>query len=165
MSLRDRLLSRPLPTAEYRLRVDDPSEAQGAVAAAKQLVQLATLRDDTDQLVLAQEAMSKAQTMFDACFVVVTVRALPPGEFEALAKLHPAREGTDDQAWNAETFPKACFLACAEGDLTEQEWEQVLAQNVSEAERAALYTLACAINVRVPDPSVPKDWTSILSSN
>jgi len=65
--------------------------------------------------------------------------------------------------WNLDTFPRACLLACVESDLTEAEWQQVMKEVLSQAELGELANAAIRVNVRVPDSTLPKDWTQILA--
>lgn len=158
-SLRDRLRARPRPTLAYELPVGDVAAARQAMAGAEDALRAARFRSDdaAEQAVAAaRETLTEAEANLEACYETVTLTALPPAEFEALVAVHPPREGTGDEAWNIDTFPRACFLACAPGDLSEAEWEAVLGENLSHAERAELYSLAIAVNVRVVSPALPK---------
>lgn len=158
-SLRDRLRARPRPTLPYELPVGDVAAARQAVARAEDALRAARFRSDdgAEQAVAAaREALTGAEAALKACYETVTLTALPPADFEALVALHPPREGTSDEAWNVDSFPRACFLACAPVDLSEAEWESVLAENLSIAERAELYSVAIAVNVRVVTGALPK---------
>lgn len=159
--LRERLLNRTRPTAAFPLRVDDDTAAAATVAEAQMGLLLAA---GTDRESEAREALQAAQAALHACYESITLRAMRPEDFEALADAHPPREGnSDDDAWNTDTFPLAVFLACAPPDLTAEEWQAFLEESVSDAEQAGLLTMAVAVNARTVDPSVPKDWTQILS--
>lgn len=63
---------------------------------------------------------------------VVTVRALPAGEWDALVQLHPPTEEqkANGWQWNVATFRPALLAACAVSDdevqLDEADWAQLL---------------------------------------
>lgn len=162
-SLREQLLGRPRPTLQCPIAVADTAAAERAATEAQAELQLLVLTGEADAAAEARQRLQEAKTALEACFQPVTLTALPPDEFEALADAHPPREGTDDEAWNVDTFPRACFLACAPTDLSTQEWETFLSERVNDGERARLYGTALAVNVRTVDPTVPKDWTGMLS--
>jgi hypothetical protein len=159
-SLRDRLLNRERPTATYRLRVADDAEQQREWALAQDGLRVAQLRADADaarEQAKARRQLDKAQAALEACYEEIRVRALEPVVFEALVEQHPARKDTEDEAWNGDTFPRALFLACVEGDLTPEEWSGFLDRACSHAERSELMFLALAVNSRSPAGVIPKD--------
>lgn len=157
---RERLLARRLPSTVYQLAVEDDTEAVAELGAAKDALDTAKFRsdDDAEQAVVdAEKRLAKARRAVEACYEPVTLTALPPAEFEALIAKpeHTARDGKTEQ-WNAETFPKACFLACVEvGDLTANEWEAFVDGSLSKAERDALFLAAVGVNARWPSGSIP----------
>lgn len=164
MSLRERLLSRPRPSGSYPLRIDDDTEARKDVEQAQALLRIMEIQGgaaDQGAVRKARSALKKAESRLQACYEFVTLRALPPDDFEALVGAHKPREATTDQLWNNETFPNACLLACAESDLSEQDWELVWTKVLSNAERIELSNAAIRVNVRVPDSSLPKGWAQI----
>jgi len=87
----------------------------------------------------------------------VTLRALPPAEFEALiAKPEFAPREGQNERWNAETFPRAAFLACVDtSDLTADEWSAFVDGSLSQGERESLFLAAISINARWPSGAVP----------
>jgi UDP-N-acetylglucosamine:LPS N-acetylglucosamine transferase len=159
---RERLLARKRPTVDYQLAVVDDADAVAELAAAKDALATARFRDDegAGQVVTDAEArVEKARKAVEACYEPVTLTALPPVEFEALVAKpeHAPRDGKDER-WNAETFPKACFLACVTGDdLTGDEWAEFVDGSLSQGEREALYLAAVSINARWPSGAVPND--------
>ncbi|MEU8055715.1 hypothetical protein [Microbispora bryophytorum] len=162
MSLKERLASRARPTFTYRLRVDDTADAEKALSDAYASFQFASISGDTNRIDTAKKVVTDAEKALDACYEPIVLTAMKPDEFEALVDGHPVRPNTDDEAWNMDTFPKACFLACAPADLSADEWEGFLSESCSDGERTALFNAAIAINVRIPDPTVPKGLTEIL---
>lgn len=156
MSLREKLLNRQRPSVTYPLQVRDTAEAAKRVEEARGAVRLTQLRGDAQQVAKAKRELKQAEKALDDCHVEIVIRALPPAEFEELVKAHPPRKDTDDEAWNIETFPRACFLACVEGDMSEQDWDRFVEENCSQGERESLRLAALAVNTRIPDPSVPK---------
>jgi hypothetical protein len=167
MSLRERLLNRPRPSGSCPVRVDDDTEARKEVEQARMLLSIAELQGEAaDQAAVrkARARLKKAEQALKACYEFVTVRALPPDDFEALVDAHKPRAETDDRLWNGATFPKACLLACVESDLTGEDWEHVWTTVLSNAERVELSNAAIRVNVRVPDSSLPKGWAQIETS-
>lgn len=164
--LRDRLLARPRAWASYPVRIDDDTAARAAVEQARQtlaLIQMQSqLTEDGEAVAAAQQAVATAEELLRGCYEQVVLRALPPKRWEDLVGKHPLRPGSTDEVWNTETFPRAAFVACVEGDLTSAEWDQVLDEVLSQAERVRLCNAAIAVNVRVPDQTLPKDWTWML---
>lgn len=154
-----RLLKRKLPTIVYHLRAVEPevlAAAEDALSEAKAELDLARLYRDDQADEAVSEATAKvesAQAALAACFEPITLRALPPGEYEALVAAHKdekAEDGVDSAG-----LRRAAFLACVQGDLSEAEWDEVFAQ-CSMGERVALFATALAVNIRNTDGSIPK---------
>ena len=158
---RERLLARKRPTAVHQLRVEDDSAALEELAEAKAALEVAQFRTDDgaeQALAEAQRRVAKAHKAVAACYEPVAFTALLPKDFEELAAQpeHKAREGKDE-AWNSDTFPRACFLACVDtGDLTAEEWAEFAETNVSRAERTSLFLTAVGVNARYSDGTIPK---------
>ncbi|MEU8379781.1 hypothetical protein [Streptosporangium sp. NPDC048865] len=160
-SLRERLMNRRRPSATCRIRVDDTASATKALEQA--VVGLRLLRGSgEDDLAQAQAAVREAQEALEACYQPLTLLALRPPDFEALVAAHPPREGTDDIEWNVDTFGPALFRACAQGDMTDADWDAWFVESCSDGEEAALYQAALAINVRAPEGTIPKELTRML---
>lgn len=158
-SQRDRLLGRTRPTVTHNLRVDDDTDARALVEAAREALSLALMRiDDRAEQAQAEaeERLGKARDVLAACYEPVVIRAMEPKRFEALVAEHPARKDHDER-WNEETFGRALFLASVVGELSREEWEQVLDEQCSEGEQNGLFLDAKLVNARMPDGSVPKD--------
>ena len=156
---RERLLARKRPTVDYQLAVADDADAVAEMAAAKDALAAAGFRTDEGAAVAVAEAearLAKARKAVEACYETVTLTALPPAEFEALISKpeHAARDGHEEK-WNAETFPRGCFLACAPDDLTADEWAEFVDANLAQGEREALFMTAIGLNVRWPSGAVP----------
>lgn len=160
--LRDRLLGRQRPILAVSLLIDDDTQARRDVALAEEAFRVAHLRgeDDREKAVrAARREVDKTIKALDACFATVTVRAMPPADFEALIAAHPPEKhagGDAGEAWSDVTFPRAAFLACVDGDLSAIEWEKLLDTQCSQAERLQLYNAALSVNVRAPSYAVPK---------
>lgn len=155
---RERLLARKRPTIVYRLPVEDDTAALAELEAAKVARELADLREDKDDAIKeADRRLARAQKAADACYEPVTLVAMRPTKFEELVAAHPARDG-EDEAWNVETLPRACFLASVqsgEDDLTTEEWGAFLDDSLSQGERESLFLTALNVNARWPNGSVP----------
>lgn len=156
---RDRLRGRGRPSAAYLLPVGNIAAAAREVRLAGQAWSVSQLRTDegaAEAVAAARQALDQAEEALQACYEEVRLTALAPEDYEALIAKHEPREGTDDELWDTTTFPKACFLACAPGDMSAPEWEDFLTSNVSWVERDDLLNLAIAVNVRQVNPAIPK---------
>jgi hypothetical protein len=109
--------------------------------------------------------VTEAQETLDALpCLEVTVRTLPPPEWEALVELHPATEEQQSQGmtWNPVTFRPALLEACVvtpEGDepLTADDWAQIVkAGELAAGEYNALCNVAVNLNLRSPASAVGK---------
>lgn len=178
-SLRERLRARERPSLDYELPVGDVMGAQRALAAAEEAhrealrraARVSTAEDASDAeqaeaqaaVEETREAVAQAKEALDACYEHIRLTAMPPDEYEALKALHPPRPGTDDIEYNVRTFPKAVFLACAT-ELTPEEWEPILRENLTHAERQDLFLLADAVNARLVNAALPKGSRPTRSS-
>ncbi|AQZ67640.1 unnamed protein product [[Actinomadura] parvosata subsp. kistnae] len=160
MSLRDRLLNRPRPTGSFPLRVDDDTAARDELERARRLHTMLLLQGGVDESALEQARtdVREAEERLRDCFEFVTLRAVSAADFEALVTAHPPRPDTKDEMYNLDTFPKACFLACVEGELSQEEWERLWDTGLSNAEQIAAGNAAIRVNIRTPDESLPKGW-------
>jgi hypothetical protein len=160
VSLRERLLNRPRPSGEFPVRVDDDTAARDQLERARRLLTMLLLQGGAEDSVVEQARadVQEAEETLRACFEFVTLRALPALDFEALVTAHPPRPDTKDKLWNLDTFPRACFLAGVEGDLTAQEWESLWETGMSNAEQVEAGNAAIRVNIRTPDESLPKGW-------
>lgn len=161
---RERLLARKRPTVDYHLAVVDDTEAVAELAAAKDARDVAQIAaadlpaaTADERLNAADERLRAAQQAVEDCYEAITLTAMPPADFEALAGKpeHAPREGKNEQ-WNEETFPRAVFLACAPDDLTPDEWESFADSNLTQGERTALFMTAVGLNARWPSGSIPE---------
>ena len=157
---RERFLARRRPTVDYQLAVLDDTDAVAELAAAKDAVDTARFREDdgAEQAVAdAEGRLQRARTAVEECYEPVTLTALPPVEFEALvAKPEYAPRDGKGEKWNADTFPRACFLACVDtSGLSTQEWAEFVDGSLSQGEREALFMTAVGINARWPSGAVP----------
>lgn len=156
---RDRLLGRTRPTATHHLRVEDDTDARATVEAAQEALSIARMRldDNTAKAVSeAEAALQQARARLADCYEPVVIKAMPPAKFEELVAEHPGRDGKDER-WNVSTFPRALFLASVVGELSREEWEQVLDEQCSEGEQNGLFLDAQLVNARMPDGTIPKD--------
>ncbi len=165
MTLRERLKQRSRPSTVWPLRIADMDLVEAARAAlgqAEDRERITTVaREDgmaSDALAgeVAHAGRAARQALAD-CYEPVKLVALAPPEYEALLTEHRATD--EDQAWGP-GFPRALFLACVQGELDREEWIHFLDSQLSQGERVEAYNLALAVNLRVPDPGLPKDWTS-----
>lgn len=158
-SQRDRLLGRTRPTVTHHLRVDDDTAARAAVEAAQEALGVAQMRMDdgaAEAVSAAEKALQAARDDLAGCYEPVVLRAMEPKKFELLVAEHPGRNGKDER-WNVDTFPRALFLASVVGELSREEWEQLLDEQCSEGEQNGLFLDAQIVNARMPDGTIPKD--------
>lgn len=164
-SLRARLAERARPHLVYPLPVDDLAEAQQHLGAAQREWRQVVLRGDDPTA--AQAELDEAQAELDGCYAQIRLTALRPEDYEALIAAHPptAEQATrkPPEIWNPDTFRPALLAACADGDMTADDWAEFLAERCSQGERQGLYVAALAVNEqeRIAEPLVlPKGWTS-----
>jgi hypothetical protein len=92
----------------------------------------------------------------------LTLRTLPPPEWEALVELHSATQEQQEQGhrWNPTTFRPAVLAACVvpedgEQPLTADDWEQIVKDGqLAAGEYNALFTAAVNLNLRAPASAV-----------
>lgn len=164
MSQRDRLLKRRLPTVPFRLMVDDDSDARRELADAEAALELAQYGPQDDaakaEVKKARGRVEKARAALDACYEVITIRAVTPARFEEMMKDHPPREGKKEEIYNPETFSRALFLeGVQDPELTRDEWEVFLDTQLSKAERDGsdgIFWATLALNTRTPSEDIPK---------
>lgn len=96
---------------------------------------------------------------------LVTVRALPAPDWDALVQLHPPTpaQAAGGWSWNLATFRPALLAACVvspadlDKPLDEHEWAQLLLKMPS-GDRDRLYATAIAVNDNDwPDDATGKD--------
>lgn len=177
MSLRERLPQRARTTDTWPLRIDDPSEALAALESVETAWRLALVAygPDAPEVASAVTQLEQARQAVAACYEPIPLEALAPPDFEALAAKHPTDEVDRDgkpKAWD-DDFPRELFLACVRSDLQPEEWLQVLGEKPSdsgedtgapswpvltEGEKNDLFNTVIRLNLRVPDPRLPKGW-------
>lgn len=176
MSLKDRLKSRTLPSETYKIAEKDSQLEQAAYAAAKMALRRLEskgTKKSTAAYKAAVKAVDETQAALDACFIELTVRALPANVYDDLQSDHPptaeqeakAKEAGEEVAWDEDSFRPALFAACVDGDLTAEDWAEQ-ARNMSKAEVRELWVLCLNLNEfsRNPDlDSVGKGLGAIQS--
>lgn len=161
MSLGDRLRGRQLPTTTVAIRVDFTPESDAAeteLVDATRALRLAELRDtDADHSEL-ENRVAAAQAAVDVHYETVVLRALPPAEFEALIAAHPPADGQQSrEVWNETTLRAPLIAACADGDMTEDDWVEFLTKGpVTTGEVRMLFSAAVSVNDRTADVRVGK---------
>jgi hypothetical protein len=167
VSLLDRLRARELPTAVVPIPVDAVAYARldGALQQAVWRLEDARSRGGGDIGVLRAEAQA-AQAALDGCAVdLVTLRALPPAEWEALVDAHPPTEEqlNGGAQWNLQSFRPALLavsVVADDGDapVSESDWAALAKEpSLTGGELAALFHAAVTLNLRGPSASVGKD--------
>lgn len=165
MSLKARLAARTLPTAEFRLRISDDSEAREELGRARVALKVAERKgEDQKELTKLRAAVTKAEKTAAEHYETLQLKALRPADMEALIDAHPARKGQDEE-WNTDTFRPALIAACVEGDMSAEDWVEFLTNGpVSLGEVRELYKAALAVNDRTPNEALGKGLAEILSS-
>lgn len=155
MSLKDQLTARARPSVTEHIEIKDPSEARAMLQQALRVFKHAEVKGDPAEVKRCKAAANLAGRRVEACFAKITLRAMPPDDYEDLIDEHPptpeqiAKAGknpADWPEWNDKTFYPALFAACAEGDMEGQDWTSFLKTNVSRGERRRLYMVALAVN-------------------
>lgn len=162
-SLRERLAAKQRGTARYRLAVEDPWPAERRLTDAENTLAAARMlhpdEPGHEKVLAAEQAVGEAKAERDGCYEWITLRAMPAGDFEALIGLHPPtpeqKEKNPDAQWNEATLAAPLLAACIEGDMTESDWKEFLAKT-SEGEHSSLLLSAIGVNLRIPDPNLPK---------
>lgn len=163
VSIRERLFARPRPTQTIAVRVDDTSEADAELLAARTELRQAQLRDREAEAAAAQQRVEQAQARVAEGFVEFTLTALPPADLEALLATHPPtpeqKRNDPDGNYNPETFPAAVLAACVDSDMSEDDWREFLRSGpVGQGEASALWRAAMQVNDRSPDVRVGNGW-------
>jgi hypothetical protein len=164
MSLRDQLRGRSQPTEVIRLPLDPSAwtRVERELAALRWQLEEARSQGGRDTTAL-RARVEDAQARLDGLpCMEVTLRALPPPEWEALVELHPATEEqqTQGQRWNPTTFRPAVLAACvvtADGEdpMSADDWEQAAKLGeIGVGEYNALFSAAVNLNLRAPASAV-----------
>lgn len=131
--------------AELRRALDGHDRAEQAVADAR-------------------AELNEAAAELEACYETVRLRAMRPEAYEQLIADHPPtaeqQADPDSPPWNEKAFIPALLAACAEGDMTADDWSALLAgdddgHGLSRAERFELRTTVVGLNekARFADPA------------
>jgi hypothetical protein len=168
VGLRDTFQKRGLPHDVIPIRavssaILDTAEAELA-AAVTALADAETRRAVSTA---HRRRVDTAQAAVDDCYTLLTVRALPPAEMEALLAEHPA-EDTERAIFNRATFIPALLARCVFDDpdtvepaMTESEWADEISKGSSSlGEVSALFAACWQVNDRTPDRHIPKGSTS-----
>lgn len=167
MSIREQLRGRSLPTEVVRIPTDpgEYARCERALTTAQWALDGARASGGHDTAGL-RARVADAQAALDACPVVeVTLRTLPPPEWEALVELHPATEEQQGRGmqWNPATFRPALLAACVvppedePEPLTAEYWEGVVkAGELAAGEYNVLCNAAVQLNLRAPLSAVGK---------
>jgi hypothetical protein len=175
MGLHDRLRARPLPTETVRIPVDPEAAATAErdLDAAAWALEEARTRGSADLAELRARAAATRAAVDGLQYESVTLRGLPPAEWEALIDQHPppedgARPGAQ---WNPATFRPALLAACvvpADGEdpPSASDWEQIAKDgSLSAGELNTLFSAAVALNLRTPASAVGKGSSATRSSS
>lgn len=176
MGLRETLKQRGLPLTTFPFRAVPSDELAAAEAALDEATRDLRRAETTKAVTTAlRRRVDDAAEQVQACFQVLTVRAMPPADLEALIAAHPAtdaqRDKDPDAVWNRDTFVPALLAACVFDDpagdepaLTEAEWAIAVTKGASSlGEVAALFNACWQVNDRAPDVRLPKGSTPTRS--
>jgi hypothetical protein len=170
VSLREKLRAKPPRTVVHPMVLGDTAEAEAALRVARVARIIAQSEEQkgakkrSPKLAAALAAEEAAAAELGKLAEPVTVRAMPPADWEALVAAHPPQPKTDSQ-WDEATFMPAAVAGSVDSDMTEEDWAEFFASDrCSVGERDALWILVLALNLRAPELSqLPKDWTSTKS--
>jgi hypothetical protein len=171
MGLRDTFQKRGLPHDVIPIRAV-PS-AQLDAAEAELAAAVAALADAETRRAVStahRRRVDAAQDAVDDCYVLLTVRALPPAEMEGLIAEHPAGDG-ERAIFNRATFAPALLARCVFDDpdatepaMTEPEWVDEISKGSSSlGEVSELFAACWQVNDRTPDRHIPKGSTPTTS--
>lgn len=167
MTLRDRLRSRALPTAEVTLPADPVT-----FAAAQRQVEIDTRTLQTAQvqgldLQVYRDRLTASQDHLDSLPVeVIRMRCLPVADWEALIDEHPPsdEQRTQGWQWDVTRFRPALLAACVvpdegEDSLGERGWVEVAEEGqMTAGELDTLFAAAVQLHARPPQVSTGKDF-------
>lgn len=164
MTQKDRLKQRARPSVTQSILIDDPTEATRQAQRAAQVYKQAVRSEDKAEIKRTKAALTRATNKLDACYEHITFRSLPPAVYETLIGEHPptaeqmaAAPGPDERPqWNRDTFRPALLEACAENDMTVDDWVDFLKEHSSRGEGDALFVAALAVNenARLPEAAM-----------
>jgi hypothetical protein len=164
MSIRDQLRGRSLPTETVRLPLDPAAwtRCERALMTATWALDEARATGGRDTASLRAKVAAAQTALGEVPVLEVTVRTLPPPEWEALVELHPATEDQQSQGmrWNPATFRPAVLAACVvptdgEDPLSADEWDHIAkAGQLATGEYNALVNAAVELNLRTPASAV-----------
>lgn len=174
MGLRDALRGRGLPHITVPIRAVPSAQiaaAEAELAEASAAVAEAEARQRVTTAL--RQRLAAAEQTLDDCYVLLTIRALPPAELEALLAEHPAGEDEREQGlpFARKTFAPALMARCVFDDaeapepaLTAEEWADELAKGSSSmGEISAIFGACWQVNDRSPDARIPKGLTPTTS--
>jgi hypothetical protein len=164
MSIRDQFRARSLPTEVVRLPANPTvwTRCERRLAAAQWELDEARAQGGRDTTALRAKVAAAQQELDGQQCMELTLRTLPPPEWEALVELHSATQEQQEQGhrWNPTTFRPAVLAACVvpedgEQPLTAEEWEQIVKDGqLAAGEYNALFTAAVNLNLRAPASAV-----------
>lgn len=162
MSQRDRLLGRQLPSTPWKIMVEDDTAARAELQRAETVLEVAQMGpQDDDTKAEVKEARTRVEAAIEAveaCYETIVIRAVKPARFEELAKAHPKREGKDEP-YDMQALSRELFFEGVQGDMTREDWEVFLAEQMSYGERDGIegvFMAALYVNGRTPSEVVPK---------
>jgi hypothetical protein len=166
LKMKDKLLGKKRPTSKCRIFIGDQTEFdevnQEAVKSLLESIkgyQNELSAEMRETIIRVAKEFTAKQEPFFTTFVF---RAMKPVEYEKLTEVeeYRPRPGTDDIAFNYDTFPVAVFRQCliepAYDTLSDEEWDEFL-DNCSQTERRLLLDTSLTCNQRNIEPSTPKD--------
>jgi hypothetical protein len=164
MSIRDRFRARSMPTEVVRLPIDPTAwtRCERRLAAAQWELDESRAQGGRDTTALRAKVSQSQRELDSQPCMELTLRTLPPPEWEALVELHPATEEQQiqGQRWNTTTFRPAVLAACVvpdEGEpaLSAEDWEQIVKDGgMAAGEYNALFNAAVNLNLRAPASAV-----------
>jgi hypothetical protein len=151
----EKLRNRSLVERQLRVVLDDTVGADHAVAvleleAAKARHEREPDEDTKADVEKAERLLEERTAELDEHSIVLTFRALPRPEYEALQLSHPPTEEQKKDpggawAYNPDTFTPACIAACSVDGLTYDEVVELLAK-WSAGEAATLWQTVEIVN-------------------
>lgn len=175
MSQKERLKHRKLPSVTESILVDDPTNALRSFQRAQRVWEHAVRSGDAEQVNRTQAALTRAEKKLDTCYEHIVLRALRPKEYEELIGEHPptpeqvaeAPSPHERPQWDRETFRPALLAACAENDMTAEDWVEFIEEHAATGEGNKLFVAAIAVNesVRLPEAAMLPKGSALTRSS
>lgn len=157
MNLREQLESKQRRRLVVPVQITDPAAEERAMQAAVHALRLAEARDprQAGEVEACTAAVNEASAAVLDHYAQVELQSLPAPEWEAAMAQWTSEDGVD---WDNALAPVLALSCVDESVQDEAFWSELLATpSWTEGDRDQLKRALMILNVRAPDPLVPKD--------